>query len=98
MREIYNTSMLKTSFNIVEIVECDNKDVATHQKVEILVLNNYVLICLVILNVVVMKLDTILTCLTELVDNKHGLTHYILQVSMHHSCLLQWLLVICCIR
>jgi hypothetical protein len=55
--------------NVVEIEECDNKDAITHQKVMILVLNNYVLICLVILDVVVMKLDTMFSCLTELVGS-----------------------------
>jgi hypothetical protein len=54
---------------VVQIRECDNKDVITHQKVVILVLNNYVLIRLVILDVVVMKLNTMFSCLMELVDS-----------------------------
>jgi hypothetical protein len=58
---------------VVEIRECDDKDVVTHQKVAILELNNYVLTHLVILDIVVMKVDTILTCFTELIDNYHGL-------------------------
>jgi hypothetical protein len=53
----------------MEIGECDNKDVVTHQKVEILDLKNYFLTRLVILDVVVIKLDTILTCFMELVGN-----------------------------
>jgi hypothetical protein len=46
----------------------------THQKVAILELNNYVLTRLVIVDIVVMKVDTILTCFTELIDSYHGLT------------------------
>jgi hypothetical protein len=54
---------------VIEIRECDDKDVVTHHKVTILVLNNYVLIHLVILDVVVMKLNTMFSCLTELVNS-----------------------------
>jgi hypothetical protein len=64
-REIQRVEVEK----VVLIRECDDKDVVTHQKVVILVLNNYVLIHLVLLDVVVMKLDTILICLVELVDS-----------------------------
>jgi hypothetical protein len=59
---------------VVEVRECDDKDVVTHHKVAILELNNYVLTRLVILDIVVMKVDTILTCFTELIDSYHGLT------------------------
>jgi hypothetical protein len=45
---------------VVEIREC-----VTHHKVLILELNNYLLTRLVILDVVVMKLDTIFSCFTE---------------------------------
>jgi hypothetical protein len=54
---------------VIEIRKCNDKDVVTHQKVVILELNNYVLTHLIILDVVVMKVDTILTCFTELVDS-----------------------------
>jgi hypothetical protein len=54
---------------VVETEECDDKDVVTHQKVAILKLNNYFLIYLVILDVVVMKLDTIFSYFTELVGS-----------------------------
>jgi hypothetical protein len=47
---------------VIEIRECDDKYVVTHQKVAILELNNYFLTHPVILDVVVMKLDTILNC------------------------------------
>jgi hypothetical protein len=54
---------------VIEIRECDDKYVVTHQKVAILVLNNYVLIRLVTLDVVVMKLDTMFSYLMELVGS-----------------------------
>jgi hypothetical protein len=54
---------------VIHIGECDDKDVATQQKVVILELNNYVFTRLAILDVVVMKLDTILTCFIELVGS-----------------------------
>jgi hypothetical protein len=54
---------------VIEIGECDDKNVVIHQKLAILELNNYVLIHLAILYVVVIKLDTILTCLTEQVGS-----------------------------
>jgi hypothetical protein len=54
---------------IIQIEECDDKDVVTHQRVAILELNNYFLTCLVILDAVVMKLHTILICITELVSS-----------------------------
>jgi hypothetical protein len=55
--------------NVIEIRECDDKDVVTHQKVAILELNHYFLTHLVILDVVVMKFNTILTSFMELVDS-----------------------------
>jgi hypothetical protein len=54
---------------VIQIGECDNKDIITHHNVTILELNNYFLTRLVVLDVVVMKLNTILTCFTEPVDN-----------------------------
>jgi hypothetical protein len=54
---------------IVEIGEYDDKYVIAHQKVAIIELNNYFLTHLVILDVVVMKLDTIFSCFIELVGS-----------------------------
>jgi hypothetical protein len=54
---------------IVEIGEYDDKYVITHQKVAIIELNNYFLTHLVILDVLVMKLDTIFSCFIELVGS-----------------------------
>jgi hypothetical protein len=54
---------------IIEIRDYDDKDAITHQKKAILILNNYVLTHLVILDVVVLKLHTISTCVTELVGS-----------------------------
>jgi hypothetical protein len=54
---------------VKQIRECDDKDVDTNQKVVILELNNYISTHLVILDVVVMCLDTIVTCFMELVDS-----------------------------
>jgi hypothetical protein len=54
---------------VMEIEECDDKDVVNHQKVVILVLNNNVLIRLAILDVVVMRLNTMFSYLTELVGS-----------------------------
>jgi hypothetical protein len=54
---------------VIEIGECDKKDVVAHQKMMILELNNYFLILLGILDVVVMKLDTIFSCFTKPVDS-----------------------------
>jgi hypothetical protein len=65
IREMSNASRVKRS----EIGECDDKNVVTHQKVAFLELNNYVLTRLVIMDVVVMKVDTGLTCFTELVSS-----------------------------
>jgi hypothetical protein len=55
--------------NVIEIRECDDKDVIIHQKVVILELNHYFLTRLVILDVVVMKVDIILTWFMELVGS-----------------------------
>jgi hypothetical protein len=65
IREMSNVSRVKRS----EIGECDDKNVVTHQKVAILELNNYILTRLVIMDVVVMKVDTGLTCFTKLVSS-----------------------------
>jgi hypothetical protein len=46
---------------VIEIRPWDEKDVVTHQKVPILVHHYYVLNFMVIIDVVVMKLDTIFT-------------------------------------
>jgi hypothetical protein len=54
---------------VVQIRECDDKDIVIQQKVMILELTNYILTCLVILDVLVMKLNTILTCFTKLVGS-----------------------------
>jgi hypothetical protein len=54
---------------VVEIGECDEKDAVIHQKVAILVRHHYVLTRLVIIDVVLMKVDTRLTCDTELIDS-----------------------------
>jgi hypothetical protein len=54
---------------VIEIVEYDDKDVVTHQNVAILVRHGYVLTRFVILDVVVMKVDTWLTCIMELIDS-----------------------------
>jgi hypothetical protein len=58
----------------------------------LLLLNYYIVAHLVILDVVVMKLDTILTCFTEIAGMQHGLSLYILRANMSHSYMLQWLL------
>jgi hypothetical protein len=60
---------ISTVKKVVEIRECDDKDVITLQKVAILELNYYFLTHLVILDVVVMNLDTILICFIELVGS-----------------------------
>jgi hypothetical protein len=49
--------------------ECDDKDVVIQQKVAILKRNNYIVTHIAILDVVFMKLDTILICFIELVDS-----------------------------
>jgi hypothetical protein len=54
---------------VIQIRECDDKDAVTQQKVVILELNHYIFTLLVILDVVVMKLDTISTCIMELVGS-----------------------------
>jgi hypothetical protein len=74
---------------VIQIGECDNKNVVTQQKVVLLVLNHYIFAHLLILDVVVMKFDTILTCFTELVGTQHRLSPYILRVNLCHSCPLQ---------
>jgi hypothetical protein len=70
---------------VVRIEEWDDKDALTQHKVTILELNNYILTHLVILYVVVMKPDTILTYFMKLLDNSHGLTPYILRLSLCDS-------------
>jgi hypothetical protein len=54
---------------VIEIRECDEKEVVAHQKVMILVRHKYDYTTLVILDVVVMKVNTRLTCFMELVDS-----------------------------
>jgi hypothetical protein len=54
---------------LIQIGECDDKDVVAQQKVVILKLNHYIFTHLIILRVVLMKLDTMLTCFTELVNS-----------------------------
>jgi hypothetical protein len=55
--------------NVIQIGECDNKDAVIQQKVVILELNNYILTHFLILDVVVRKLNTILTYFTQLVSS-----------------------------
>jgi hypothetical protein len=49
--------------------ECDDKDAITQQKVMILIQHKYVLTQLIILDVVVMKVDTRLTSFMDLVGS-----------------------------
>jgi hypothetical protein len=85
----YRHKMRSSALVVVEISECDDKDAVTHQKVAT---------HLIILDVVVMKVNTRLTCFTEVIGIEHPLTHYKPQVSLCHSCrLLQSLLSLCCL-
>jgi hypothetical protein len=54
---------------VTEIRECDEKEVIAHQKVMILVRHKYAYTTLVILDVVVMKVNTRLTCFMELIGS-----------------------------
>jgi hypothetical protein len=54
---------------VIQIRECDDKDAITQQKVVLHVLNHYIFPRLVILDVVVMKFDTISTYFMELVGS-----------------------------
>jgi hypothetical protein len=66
----------------------------------LLVLKYYTVTHLVIVDVVIMKLDTILTCFTEIAEMKYQLSLYIVQFNISHSpcprfiSLLQWLLAL----
>jgi hypothetical protein len=64
MRDISSASRMKRSCKSENVMTKMSSPTRKWQS-----LNNYILTCLVILDVVVMKLDTILTYFTELVDS-----------------------------